>query len=1102
MEEHEATERELEEEVTEEEILKHSSCNGLLPEAQKTMKERNKRGMPSDSRLQMLMIRSAQDSIDNQAEGTSKLYGNLKDPGSGKGYAREFADWCKARGGTVLNGVLLPEEKEVYGAFIPSEAVAYEFMSEYWLLRKHYRAKTRDYTIDKPHSKSAIDNVIKALIAMYRYQAKAWIGGKEDFKQLVGNPPNHDRTLNALRAAYMRKTQKERLKKHLPRGLGTLAMEGYTEEQNLQLCEFGMTNDSRRKHDFSKMTQLGIRSVHTGHVTAENLVLRWDDRGKTFWSQFCLREAEGRMAKEGLKLTTLVLDKRKNNQFGNYESVSSLRHLDNPLKCTDFALAMELFCQTELEGMPFTMEDFKPIPRMQDGFHDGTYYHRWYDRYVFVGQTKSRKGQASTPNPYAPATYQSTLNYFTRVYGQIEPPIRSYHKLHLQRGTVARRAEAEDVPTNQIGNQGGWHQDSSLFQHYLTGVPMQMIRFLAGYNPKIFPNESIPKMKRNLVQPDPNLCAKVFPFIAELEVYMKSDPDAFPPGECVTLYGFIECCKYWAKVLLQDCAVMYDEMSEHPIYTHPLFCSPEFFAFRNKLLEAMENQEQSKEEWESTNQQQQNPSMRRMLEILESMYTMAVDFGGRVSDICKKNYEEEMEQICQKLSSHNFFGSKATKAQRTQPNNKEATMNAPMAASITLAARGIVPATTTAPIVESPVVESPAPDPIVEPDPIVDPIVEPEPMAVEPMAVEPQPMAVEPQRMQGAPQHMQPHQHHQTQIMQTRPPCLVRDILQAFAIGTSHLPAMVKPNDPPQLTQPAHIQHNITSPSTGVDLQNPATWPASTPPWAKSKWLYPAPTSVEMVVREYLHGYPNPPALIHLEDKYGPSVARKGESWRAGNNSKEGNRKRKAWCERMELYAFIRKSPEDAETRLEQYIRHHFASHFTHGAKISPKSPGAHLLRQAWMLMKRTSEGAQNRTNLAKKRAATRKANKESRLAKKTREVVSPATDTTATDLLEAADSLRGTTDCSGTTEVVSPAIGGGDSEVVSPDFGGGTTEVVSPSPAIGGGDSIGGGTTEVVSPVTVGDSVCGGDSVDVGGVATDSDGIDALLDLYRGHAS
>ena len=121
---------------------------------------------------------------------------------------------------------------------------------------------------------------------------------------------------------------------------------------------------------------------------------------------------------------------------------------------------------------------------------------------------------------------------------------------------------------------------------------------------------------------------------------------------------------------------------------------------------------------------------------------------------------------------------------------------------------------------------------------------------------------------------------------------------------------------------------------------------------------------------------------MHLEMVYGPGAKgiKKGQSWRSGNNPKEGNRKRKSWSERAELYAFIRKSPQDAEKRLTAYIQEHFGSQH-HGLNAS--SPGAHLLRQAWMLMKRTAEGAAARTEVAKKRAAIRKANKAASTKKK-----------------------------------------------------------------------------------------------------------------------
>jgi hypothetical protein len=116
--------------------------------------------------------------------------------------------------------------------------------------------------------------------------------------------------------------------------------------------------------------------------------------------------------------------------------VYAMRHKDDPMRCTWFAFAFELFCQTNLENMAMTVDDFRPVQvdeSMKEQGYKGDYYHRWYDRYLFPGNTKAQKGKASTPNPYIPCNYDNVKKVFKFVYNLIVPVIISWHILHLAR---------------------------------------------------------------------------------------------------------------------------------------------------------------------------------------------------------------------------------------------------------------------------------------------------------------------------------------------------------------------------------------------------------------------------------------------------------------------------------------------------------------------------------------------------------------------------------------------------------------------------------------------------------------------------------------------
>ena len=602
----------------------------------------NSIGIPSSARLRMLIKASAEDFLEAQAQGTTSLYGQLHDPESGKGYAGEFARWCKAKPNTIFNGVPTTKDKEVYDIVRASDPIVYEYFKHHFLKRKQYNRRTKAYTTNRQHSASAIDNCLKALKKMYKYQAKMWEAGPKNFEEIVGMEPNHDGSIKKLKNVYLRASVAERRKKHYPRGFGSLAMEGYTDEQNQQLCDFGLTNKSLQSNDFTNMTTASIRSVHTHHVLATNLVLRFDDRQPLQWAQFCMQEPPDRMTERGNQLLTCVLEKRKMNQYGDHETVSSLRHLTNPLRCTWFALTYELFSQIHIDGKPFNLEDFVPEPNLdENGIHDGTYYHKWYDRYVFTGNTKCSRGKSSQPDAYKECQYATVLKYFKNVYNQVTPPIVTYHKLHLQRGDSVRKAEKEGVDTHQIGSHGGWNLRDALYQHYLTGVPMDMIRHLAGYPPKLPSDKPVPLIRRSVVRPPESLVKKVFPFIDEMQTYREASPDKFPASECGALEGFLRFTKEAAAYFLQDCAVMYEDMSGHIIFSTPALSCLEFFNFRDQLLSEMDSLV------EETLDSYNNKDSSECLKIMKKLYLLACAWGGRFMQ-CKVD-DQDLQEIIEGL---------------------------------------------------------------------------------------------------------------------------------------------------------------------------------------------------------------------------------------------------------------------------------------------------------------------------------------------------------------------------------------------------------------------------------------------------------------------
>jgi Centromere DNA-binding protein complex CBF3 subunit, domain 2 len=328
------------------------------------------------------------------------------------------------------------------------------------------------------------------------------------------------------------------------------------------------------------MSLENARLCHTHHTLAHNMVLRFDDRMKILWSDFCTMDAPSQFGTE--KLLVCVMDHRKTNKDGSFEAAYAMRHLHNPTRCSWFAFAHELYSQCELFGMNFVMEDFRPIPQC-----NGSYRHKWYKRQFFYGKTGSRKGIYCQPDPYRPCTYQATNKMFSELYCSIDPPVKGYHVLHCQRGAVVRMADGDGVEGHQIAQAGGWKRQGALYQNYLIGLPTRFLAWASGY--KSWKDQDHPRVRRNVLVNPPELWQKVFPFVKEVRDDMADNPSSWI-GHDDTLLGFLEVCDVAAKYYVQDLAVMYDEMDQHQVFSTSLFMSHEFFKFRAALTDEMEKQ--------------------------------------------------------------------------------------------------------------------------------------------------------------------------------------------------------------------------------------------------------------------------------------------------------------------------------------------------------------------------------------------------------------------------------------------------------------------------------------------------------------------------------
>lgn len=155
--------------------------------------------------------------------------------------------------------------------------------------------------------------------------------------------------------------------------------------------------------------------------------------------------------------------------------------------------------------------------------------------------------------------------------------ITSTSVTHFFRKAGARLADVSGVAENQIRRLGNWN-NNAMEGSYTTGVPREAIRAMAGFPP----DRREYFIARNTLQPPEELLRMVFPQIEIWEAKMVNP--AVNIQASVSARKFLDFLKLLRVVLLQDIAILGDELIGHPIMESPIFMSPTFLNFKQALL--------------------------------------------------------------------------------------------------------------------------------------------------------------------------------------------------------------------------------------------------------------------------------------------------------------------------------------------------------------------------------------------------------------------------------------------------------------------------------------------------------------------------------------
>ncbi|KAF6527928.1 hypothetical protein HZS61_008390 [Fusarium oxysporum f. sp. conglutinans] len=249
-------------------------------------------------------------------------------------------------------------------------------------------------------------------------------------------------------------------------------------------------------------------------------------------------------------LVTLLRD-GKLNKTAKKEFMGALRHKD-PLLCTQGALAQLFFWRWHVAG-----ESPPSFRRRQD----------WYRIKVLVGRDREQE-----------LSYPTQLQETWRIFGAAG--LVASKKTHLPRRVGAQDAETYGTSLAQISQAGRWNQ-SVLCQAYLTHLPRQFMRIVAGFSAS--PADYF--LARAANEPPYVLQKQLWPWIEEWEPRFEARArrQCWAEGglddDDLAADGFLKLMRRLRIVLLQDLAVLQPRYPSLPFFAYAPFNGSEWDEF-------------------------------------------------------------------------------------------------------------------------------------------------------------------------------------------------------------------------------------------------------------------------------------------------------------------------------------------------------------------------------------------------------------------------------------------------------------------------------------------------------------------------------------------
>jgi hypothetical protein len=371
---------------------------------------------------------------------------------------------------------------------------------------------------------------------------------------LGSNPYPHPR--GALLRGQMKSLKQDKVKQaregFADRAVGKLN-DGYTAAEYGRLCS--LMFDQKEKVGIWLRTRLDIQLLHAGVLRSES------NRSAEFAdiSMYQLGGEEGQGSWTPCMILTIT--DGKTIEAGKADYTGILRHKD-PILCPLASLALYLLWRFDI--------DHEPIP---DFRHRSTWY-----------RTRLIPGMQEETNSLS---YETQALWVRHAFAMAN--IHSSKVTHTMRGAAARMADSQGVPEDQLRRAGHWERGSSMLTAYLSGLPREFMRVIAGF-PGVLGHYHL---RRAGVKPPKALKDQIWPWVDSwLERYKACIVSgcSFADGglDSCDLAGkaFLELLDWLRDILLQDAAVLQHRFPLFPLWRHPVFSHPAWRSFADDVLVA------------------------------------------------------------------------------------------------------------------------------------------------------------------------------------------------------------------------------------------------------------------------------------------------------------------------------------------------------------------------------------------------------------------------------------------------------------------------------------------------------------------------------------